>query len=239
MDSSKVGMNRTGIDMSPDLTKEMMDGPKLMTPATNGHSLTEVRQSYINESGPLGSVPAPATFKGVLMTAKDKLMGNKPEVLLDKLGERLAFERSGVRLYDLFITKCGSMPADGLFSLDDVRHVRDEEAQHFKLVADVIESIGGDSTAQTPAADASGVASMGLVKVLADPRTSLPQGLEALLTAELVDNAEWELLIELTDGLGMSDTADQFRSALQEEQEHLSKVKRWYQQAILQESGAA
>ena len=239
MESSKVGMNRTGTDMSPELTEAMVAGTRQFSADTNGHSPKDVRQSYINESGRLGSVPAPATFKGALMTVKDKMMGNKPEVFLDMLGQRLAFERSGVRLYELFISKAESMPVNGLFSIDDVRHVQEEEAQHFKLVADTIESIGGDSTAQTPAADAAGVASMGLVQVLGDPRSSIAQGLEALLTAELVDNAAWELLIEMADGLGMSDTAGQFRSALNEENEHLAKVKQWYSQAVLQESGAA
>jgi hypothetical protein len=242
IESSKVGMNQTGIDMSPELTEEMIEGSERFPPQDHvggSAAIREVRLAYIQESGRLGSVPAPATMKGMLTTVKDKVMGNKPEVFIDLLGQRLAFERSGVRLYELFITKCEAMGSTGLFSLDDVRHIQSEEAQHFKLVADVMEHIGADSTAQTPAANACGVASMGLMKVLSDPRTSIAHGLEALLTAELVDNAGWEVLIEIADGLGMSDTANQFRTALAEEGEHLMKVKGWYQQAVLQESGAA
>lgn len=237
--SSKVGMNRTGIETAPELTKEMLDAPKIKTGESNGTTPESVRQIYIQESGPLGTVPAPTSFKGVLKTVMEKTKGNAPEVFIDKLGERLAFERGGVRLYDLFLTKCESMPIDGLFSLKDVQHIRDEELEHFKLVADVIESIGADSTAMTPAANAIGVASMGLVQVLSDPRSSLAQGLSALLTAELADNAGWELLIELAVGLGMDETADQFRTALASEEEHLAMVKQWHDQAVLQESGAA
>ena len=36
----------------------------------------------------------------MLKTALNKLVGVSPEVLIDKLGERLAFERTGTRLYD-------------------------------------------------------------------------------------------------------------------------------------------
>ena len=238
-ESSKMGNNRTGIATSPKLSKEMIDGVEKIqqTSKPNGVALSAKRKSYIAEAGRLGSVPVPASFKGALTTAKDKLAGHKPEVFIDKLGERLAFERGGVRLYELFIAKCESMPDSGI-PLDDVRHIQQEEDQHFRLVQGVMQSIGADPTAETPAADASGVASMGLIQVLSDPRTSIAQGLEAILTAELVDNAGWELLIELAEGLGMTDAADQFRSAFKEEGEHLSKVKGWLQQVVLQESGA-
>lgn len=237
--NSKLGMNRTGIEMSPDLAREAMEGAA-MTPSSRGDASTlkAVRKEYAKEAGRLGSVPMPTSFKGALMSAKDKVMGNKPEVFIDKLGERLAFERSGVRLYDLFLTKCESMPVGGL-PIDDVRHIKEEEYQHFKLVEEVIKSIGGDPTAVTPAANVAGVNAMGLVKTLSDPRTSIAQGLDALLTAELVDNAAWETLIELAAGLGMNDTAKQFTQALREENEHLEKVKSWHQKAVLAESGAA
>lgn len=238
--SSKMGMNRTGIDMAPEMAGEMIEGAQKMgMPKANGAALTKVRQSIIAEVGRVGSVPIPATFKGVLQTAKGKATGKSPEVFIDKLGERLAFERSGVRLYDLFIAKCEAGAIRGLFSLNDVKHIQEEEAQHFKLVSEVMESIGADPTAQTPAADAIGVASMGLVQVLSDPRTSLAQGLDALLTAELVDNVAWDMLIQLAEGHGMTDTAEQFRRALAEEDEHLEKVKQWSQAAILKESGVA
>ena len=65
-------------------------------------------------------------------------------------------------------------------------------------------------TAQTPCADVSATASMGIVQVLTDPRTTLAQCLNALLTAELTDNAGWELLIDLAEELGHSDMADEF-----------------------------
>jgi hypothetical protein len=44
--------------------------------------------------------------KGVAKTGMQKLTGKKPEVLIDKLGARLAFERTGTRLYDALLGKC-------------------------------------------------------------------------------------------------------------------------------------
>ena len=40
-----------------------------------------------------------------LKTALNKLTGVSPEMLIDKLGERLAFERTGVRLYEALLAK--------------------------------------------------------------------------------------------------------------------------------------
>jgi ferritin-like protein len=235
--TSVVGKNLTGIDTSPALTEEMVEGSRQSIPPEGGiERQVQLRQQYNAEADRIGSVPPPATFKGMANTFKDKLMGRSPEVLMDKLGERIAFERSGTRLYDLMITKCKA-GRDGLIPLEQLRHFREEEARHFKLAADALESMGGDSTAETPSADVFGVASRGIVAVLSDPRTTVAQCLGALLTAEMTDNAGWELLIVLAEGMGLHDTAQQFMAALAEEQEHLAQVRRWYEQAVLSESG--
>jgi ferritin-like protein len=173
-------------------------------------------------------------------------------VLLDKMGERLAFERTGTRLYDALITKYEALSrVDGnalapaseaaadnkeglaLSGLEDetpaqtLARIRDEELAHFKLLADAMMELGGDPTAQTPCADVVGTASMGFMQVLSDPRTTLAQCLNTMLAAELADNAGWELLIQLADDAGASDLAGQFLAALAEEQEHLTIIKSW------------
>ena len=74
---------------------------------------------------------------------------------------------------------------------------------------------------------------MGIMQVLTDPRSSMPQCLTALMTAELTDNAGWELLIELADGLGYNDMKQEFESALVHEEEHLQNVRDWLSDMVL------
>ena len=62
---------------------------------------------------------------------------------------------------------------------------------------------------------------------MTDPRTDLLQCLEAVLTAELVDNDCWRALIELTEAAGHANLAKRFRRALEHEREHLDNVRRW------------
>ncbi|HEX7028936.1 MAG TPA: ferritin Dps family protein, partial [Gammaproteobacteria bacterium] len=83
-----------------------------------------------------------------------------------------------------------------------------------------------------------GVASMGIMKVITDPRTSVSQSLAALLSAELTDNAAWELLIAVADEMGLEEMADEFGQALRQEEEHLRDVRQWYEQAVLSDTGA-
>jgi rubrerythrin len=161
------------------------------------------------------------------------LKGDSPQILLDKLGERLAFERTGTRLYDALITKCEVMLDDQIsMTIDDLAGIRADEARHFLMLSDAIESLGGDPTSQTPSADMVGVEAMGLVQVLNDPRTSLAQSLHAIVTAELSDKAGWETLIALADEHELSDMVNDFTLALDQEREHLALVQTWYEEAI-------
>jgi hypothetical protein len=61
-------------------------------------------------------------------------------VLLDKLGERLAFERQGTRLYEGFLQKLAATPTEHDIgpSREELRHICDEELKHFKLLQKAI-----------------------------------------------------------------------------------------------------
>jgi rubrerythrin len=222
--------------MSPIDSKAMTDvDPDLLLGDEGDDSpMADMRVPYIEDADTVGSVPLPATVTGVVSMGMDMLKGERPQILLDKLGERLAFERTGTRLYDALITKCEVMLGDMEISMtiDDLMEIRADEARHFLLVADAIDGLGGDPTSQTPSADVCGVESMGLVQVLNDPRTTIAQSLHAILTAELSDKAGWETLVALADEHGLADMVANFTTALNHEREHLALVQTWYEESI-------
>ena len=232
-----MGMNRTGVQMSPFDTSAALSGmPPSMTPATPGDeaALAEMRSSYILNADPVGSVPVPGTVSGALTTGASLLAGDRPQLLFDKLGERLAFERAGTRLYDALITKFEALQDDTTsMTLADLQKIRQEEARHFAIVADAIETLGGDPTSQTPCADLVGVESMGLMQAVTDPRTTIAQSLHAILVAELTDNAGWEMLIALVEDQGQNSLITDFSVALDEERTHLQQVQTWFEEATL------
>lgn len=228
-----IGKNRTGIELSPIDKHDVLEVTELTHPSTDGDA-SEARAKYIEEAEPIGTVPPPASVKGVAKAGVAAVTGVNVSVLIDKLGERLAFERTGARLYEALIEKCeASEPLAAGPTVADLSQIHDEELAHFEIVREAITSLGGDPTAMTPSADIAAVASMGVLQVVSDARTSLRQSLEAILIAELVDNDCWELLITLTRTAGHDGIAARFEEARSREVEHLAKVRRWVTTAAI------
>jgi rubrerythrin len=237
-----IGMNRTGIDMSPVDAQDLIETARsACQPArTDGQALKAFRSGYIQGAEPIGTVPVPGTLKGVAKAGLQKLTGKKPEVLIDKLGERLAFERTGTRLYEALLNKCEARRDEaGSLPLEQLREFHADEARHFGIVAEVIRQLGADPTAVTPCADTSGVAAMGLVQVLTDPRTSVTQCIHAIHIAELADNDGWQLLIDLTTALKLDDIAARFQQALVDEDRHLETIRKLMASSVLTDARAA
>jgi rubrerythrin len=237
-DATRMGLNRTGIQMSPQQTKEMLDGMEALEADSSaqvpldepdGQALSATRLEYIAAADPLGSVPAPATLKGAAKSGAKMLTGNRPQAFIDKLAERLAFERGGTRLYDAVYAKAIANDAElNKVSAQEILEIRNAEARHAVLIKECMETLGADPTAQTPCADLVGVESMGLIQAVTDPRTTLAQTLHAALAAELIDNEGWEGLIAMAQKMGHDELAERFQEALDEEAVHLAKVRSWY-----------
>ena len=224
------GTNRTGTAMAPQRLQEMLAGLEEFPPTSQGsaQAIAQVRIAYAQEAAPQGSVPPPQGIIAKVQTAVQAVLGAQPTLFMDKLGERLAFERTGTRVYEAVLSKYDAFGSfTGGPSRGELEHLRREEYEHFLLLRSAIEQLGGDPTAVTPSANLQLTASQGVPKVVVDPRTTLLQCLEAVLTTELTDNACWDALVELAQGAGEDALVQQFEQAHRTEQEHLLKVQRW------------
>jgi len=196
-------------------------------PLDGGHYAAE-KLAWARDADPVGAMPPRGTVNE----------SGEPTVFLDRLGERIAFERSGVRLYEALIVKLeASDRQQGGPTREDLEHIRDDELRHYAMVRDAMRRLGADPTAMTPSADVSAVMGLGLVQVLNDPRSTLTQCLEAILVAELVDNDAWVLLADLADELRQDDLARDFRGALGQEEVHLEQVRSWIAAAVRDQAG--
>jgi hypothetical protein len=228
--SGSAAYNRTGTQLVPERCEAMIAATEEFPPSSEGSAaeIARARVEYAKESEPPGTMPPSANVGQLAKVAVKTLRGRQPTAFLDKLGERLAFERSGTRLYEALVAKheaYGGFPGGPTGA--DLQHVLDEERAHFAMLREVIASQGGDPTAVTPSANVHATASKGIAAVLLDPRTNLVEGLEVILIAELADNDGWDALIELTNGAGETDLAARFRDARDHEREHLSRVRGW------------
>ncbi|MGE0548662.1 MAG: ferritin-like domain-containing protein [Kofleriaceae bacterium] len=217
--SREPGSNRTGLQPHPDLLEKMVQGTNEFGPTTSGDAkaIAENRVIAAKIAQPAGTMPAMADVDGERLR------------LLDKLGARLQFERTGTRLYDALISK---LDAYGTFpggpGRNDLAQIRDEEHHHALLVQELIVALGGDPTVVTPCANLQSIASRGIGDVLLDPRTTLIECLDAILVAELADRESWEQLASALVAVpGHDDAVAKVKAAKEEEEEHLVKVRGW------------
>ncbi len=236
-DPTKLGQNRTGLQMSP------LHSEALLTSARDAAAMlesvepdqpeallmAELRREYVNEAEALGSVPPPGTVSGALKAGAGMITGKRLQVFIDKVAERMAYERGGTRLYDAALVKVAALATGTPVTLERVKQIRNQEAEHAELLRQALTDLGADPTAQTPCADLVGVQSMGLMQAVTDPRTSLAQTLSSLLAAELIDVASWEMLSRLARSMGREDLAERFDEALEQENEHLTTISGWYE----------
>src|SRR5690606_5838201 len=242
--AAKLGHNMTGAQMSPEDTQKMVEYTERRPADVPGSAaeLKRAREQMNREEGQIGSVPIPGSATGTLKSTFDKVLGNNPELPLDKLGERLAYERTGVRLHEAMIAKALACEGSGAELVPTLQQARTDdqahmtllrhatqtlsaEQAHMILLINAIGTLGADPTAMTPCADVVGVIGSGPLKVITDPRTNIAQALNAILTIELADNAAWELLIMLAEQSGHAKIARSFDNALVEEERHVNTIR--------------
>jgi hypothetical protein len=109
--------------------------------------------------------------------------------------------------------------------LPAMKEHRDQEKEHEEWLEAQIRAMGGDAHARTEMSQLITEESPGVEKVITKDHNLVHQ-MHGLLTAELMDNAGWELLLELADDADDAEARREFRRRLHEEEEHLVFVRR-------------
>jgi bacterioferritin (cytochrome b1) len=151
----------------------------------------------------------------------EKLAKKNKDKVIDVLCERLCFERSGVKLYDKILERMRQSKEPAITKmLEQMQEHRDQEKEHEEWLEDCIRKLGGDDKKMTEKAKLVTEESKGIEEVIMkDPQ--LPHLFHALLAAELVDNAGWDLLVQLADEADDTQAKRDFKKRLHEEEEHL------------------
>lgn len=158
-----------------------------------------------------------------------------PERAIDVLNERLVFERAAVKLYDRLLAALDMSDDENMLrTRGDLRQHRNEEKEHEEWLEEQIRALGGDAHAQTEHSELVLWESKGIEEVLeADPKLS--HLFHALLAAELVDNAGWDLLAQLADEAGDRPAKRAFKKRLHEEEEHLLFIRKVVENLSIEE----
>jgi bacterioferritin (cytochrome b1) len=158
--------------------------------------------------------------------AMKELAAKNQDKVIDVLNERLTFERASVKLYDSILANMRSTSNPEIARMiGPMKEHRDQEKEHEEWLEAQIRSLGGDVHAKTEMSLLIETESAGLQRAVLSDKDLMHQ-LHGLLTAELVDNSGWELLLQLADDADDADARREFRRRLHEEEEHLIYVRR-------------
>lgn len=137
---------------------------------------------------------------------------------VDKCTARLHFERNGVQLYEKILTKC---PEEFRGRFEKI--LKDEQ-KHVVMLEEILQSHGANPFALTPSAKVIDLESRGLLKIA--NKSDFRELMDTLLSIELVDTANWELLVMMARKLGDKEIEGKFMKALKEETTHLKFIHR-------------
>ncbi len=149
--------------------------------------------------------------------------------------QRLAFERAGVKLYDRILDVCRASNDDDVKRMiDELQQHRDEEKEHEEFLEEQVRSCGGTAHEETDKSKLITRESKGIEEVVMSD-AEMPHLFHALLAAELVDNAGWDLLVAIADEAGDREAKRDFKKRLHEEEDHLILLRTAMQKLSFQD----
>lgn len=148
-----------------------------------------------------------------------------PEKLLDLLTERLTFERTGVKLYDIVLSKMqGSGDKSVMKMIPQLKKQRDQEKEHEEWLEEQVRALGSDAHTETDLSELMLREARGVKEVI-ESDDELTHLFHALLTAELVDDNGWKLLVQLADEAQDQEALKSFIQRAREEEDHLVYIR--------------
>jgi bacterioferritin (cytochrome b1) len=149
-----------------------------------------------------------------------------PGKLMDLLHERLTFERTSVKLYDRALALIAASEDPQIRGMrDTMQGYRDEEAEHQAWLEEQIHELGGDVNAESERSLLVTREARGIADVILREGVELPHLFHALMAAELVDNAGWDLLAALAEEADDDEALDSFALRQAEEEDHLEYMR--------------
>jgi bacterioferritin (cytochrome b1) len=156
----------------------------------------------------------------------EKLAQKNAAFVLDVLSGRLAFERTGVKLYDTVIEKIERNAEPRYHAIvNQLRQIRAEEKEHEEWLEAQIRALGGYPNETTDMAQLETEEGSGIKSVICDGHGKVIHLVHALLAAELADNAGWDVLVKLADDAGDKKAKAAFARRMAEEAKHLLFIR--------------
>ncbi len=175
------------------------------------------------------TVVADAGYASRVLTSETQATARGPEhlLLVDKLMERCAFERTTACLYeaiDLRVAEHGSFPGGPTRAM--LSGFAKTKLRHVDVVAAALYAFGAGPPPDAPAF-VSHAALRAVLALVEDPGTALPAALDAIAIVELADERAWGVLVELCRRAGNPGLGGLLDGAQKDACDHLHAVRTW------------
>ncbi len=149
------------------------------------------------------------------------------EWLKDFLSEMLAVEKGGVKLYEKALSELEHPELEQKLT-DFLRQTE----RHVELCTEMLEAAAGDSSYQSPGAQAADHKAEGLLSTQVPPELTDLNNIENLVLAETKDHWDWELLASVASKIGDPElkriASKAIREVRKQEQTHVN----WNEQTL-------
>ncbi|RKH34715.1 ferritin-like domain-containing protein [Corallococcus praedator] len=225
----RQGLMRTAMLLDAQELEHLAHGAVRDTVLPPAKSAVQALRIHLSRlAGDPDVLPPPRAFREKVGHALQALKGTAPALFIDKLCERLAFERTSSRLYASLLLKTHTL---GTFAggptPERLLELHNQELEHLGMVREGLLRFGAHPSLRTPSGDVASAQSRGLIQAVDAPGATLMDALRATLVSELINNAGWALLVDLASELGPPDLELAFRDVLHVESHHLAEVTVW------------
>lgn len=147
------------------------------------------------------------------------------EMLLEKLGEKLGYERAFLRLYESFVHKKSLYAKRYLHAKSYEQKIFENfaamKAAHCEILQTALIGLGGNPDHIVPSEDLAAIARLGIVTVFIHPHAKLKNLFHAVRIVELTGKSTTLFLIRLAYAAGAEDLANHMEILLEECEEIL------------------
>ncbi|RKG81780.1 hypothetical protein [Corallococcus terminator] len=224
----KQGLKRTAMLLSEQELEHLTHGAVRNTVLPPAEGAVQSLRIHLSRIAEASDVMPTTAFRERMSGALQVLKGGSPALFIDRLCERLAFERTSSRLYAGLLIKTHALGTyDGGPTPERLLELHNQELEHLGQVRDGLLRLGAPPSLRTPSGDVADSQCRGLIQAIDAPGATLMDALRVTLVSELINNAGWAMLVDLASELGPPELEQAFREVLLVESGHLAEVTLW------------
>jgi hypothetical protein len=153
---------------------------------------------------------------------------------VNKLEEHLYFEKEISNLYETLIHQLPmKFPKDCYFVAQKIKIFQQQRLKHLRLVSELVSLLGSQCRLRWYWNEFIKENFLRAKSLIEGPNLDLSEKMETVYHLELIDNASWDILIEMAEINGQGELAIKFQKAFDEQSLYMNTLKNWVRELFI------